>query len=160
MPNEKRASRRCRREPTLRKLSRWPNSRRDYARPKRQVIGWETVTSKHTRGGRGYRLHPPTDRRNPFGGEVARASEWASERASERHNKRKPEVASDRFQPRSVVDLEKAAAASSRRCHGTRHETRPDCVATTCELPTGAGVATPTYYPSTDPLSLRAVASP
>lgn len=73
-------------------------------------------------------------------------------RARGRHNKRKPEVAADRFWPRSVVDLEKVAArrdAAAAR-HGTRHEARPDCVATTCELPTDAGVATPTYYPSTD----------
>lgn len=81
-------------------------------------------------------------------------------RAYGRHNKRKPEVAADRFWPRSVVDLEKAAArrdAAAAR-HGTRHETRPDCVATTCELPTDAGVETPTYYPSTDSLSRRSPA--
>lgn len=40
---------------------------------------------------------------------------------------------------RPVVNLEKAA-----RRGAARHETRPDCMATTCELRTGAGVATPT----------------
>lgn len=51
---------------------------------------------------------------------------------------------SDRFGPR------KSVAASC--CRGIRHETRPDCMATTCELRAGAGVATPTALrPSTRP---------
>lgn len=45
-------------------------------------------------------------------------------RAHGRHNKRKPEVAADRFWPRSVVDLEKAAAR--RDAAAARHGTAPD----------------------------------
>lgn len=44
-------------------------------------------------------------------------------------------------------------------CRGIRHETRPDCMATTCELRAGAGVATPMYRPSTQPRHRRDTAT-